>query len=702
MLTALGTAAGAATIPDLTTGQQAGSDLSPRDGGTFTIGWGGTTAGVSPFNENTALNGLLVRQVYDQGVVLDPDSSAVQPWLFTDWELVDEGEAPAIEVTVRDDVTWHDGEAFTAADPVFTYEYLQTTDTQNVISRGNSKYIDGVEQTGTYEFRIELTEPIATWRQSLLRVAVLPEHIWSGVADPAQRDPLAEGGPIGTGAFTVASFDADAKTWVRLEPRADADETYPMPADVDFLADNPPYVDALEIRQYDSKSAVKTALLEGEVDAINTSLSYDEADRYRSNNCEVNVVESEEDGFQLAGFNTRRVPFDDKVFRQFLHKLWDDEYYINEVHSGTDAVAGDYLAPLPFSEYRPAEPDASAAEQFTLFRDSQGDFDVEAARAFLTDNAAAQHDYSFEETADGMRLRVNGEPFGAAHTDNDGTGDQGALTVLTTLPRFNPKQAEGIDRWIRNMELVGVPAEVSERGFGQLIDQVFSEQAFDTYTIGWTNLEPTLGYLNQIAGDGYGNPTGYRGADDLIRDAETTLDQSERTEAVKAALSRIYEDSPYMVFEYERLYQPLLEDWAGWVNNQGGIYNQFTYLNIHRPPEFEFQIRGANKGSKAPTINSGSNGRIPVRIPATESIDPATDIDVDTLRFGSRATVNGCGGATPVKSTVVNGSGDGGGDLLVHFETDATGFEPGDTVAKLAGRTTGGTPITATSSVDVK
>lgn len=699
VLSAVGATVGAATVPDMTTGQQQGSDLPPREGGTFSIGWGGFTDGVSPFNENSALNGLLVRHVYDQGVVLDPDSSAVHPWLFTEWELVDEDEAPAIEVTVRDDVTWHDGEAFTAADPVFTYRYLQATDAANAISRGGTRYIDSVEQTGRYEFRIDLTEPLATWRQSLLRVVILPKHIWAGIDDPAQRRPLEEGGPIGTGAFRVASFDPDATTWIRLEPRADADETYPMPDAVEFLADGAPFVDAVEIRQYDSEAAIKTALLEGEVDAINTSLNYEEAERYRSNNCEVNVVESEDDGFQLAGFNTRRVPFDDRVFRQFLHRLWDDDYYVNEVHSGTDATAGDYLAPPAFSEYRPAEPDAPAAERFTLFSDSQGEFDVEAARSFLTDNSAARHDYSFEETDDGVRLHVNGDPFSVAHTDNAGTGDQGALTVLSTRSEFTPKQTEGIARWIRHMEQVGIPAEASERGLGRLIDKVFSANEFDTYFLGWTNLDPTVGYLNLIAGDGSGNPTGYSGADDLIRTAETTLDRSERVEAVKAALRRIYEDSPYMVTEYERLYQPLLEDWAGWVNTQSGIYNPFTYLNIRRPPEFEFRIRGAGKGSKPPTINSRSNGRIPVRIPATDSIDPATDIDVDTLRFGPEEAVDSCGGATPVTQTVVGGSG---GDLLVHFETAATGFEPGDTVAKLAGRSTDGTPLTATRSVDVK
>lgn len=55
-----------------------------------------------------------------------------------------------------------------------------------------------------------------------------------------------------------------------------------------------------------------------------------------------------------------------------------------------------------------------------------------------------------------------------------------------------------------------------------------------------------------------------------------------------------------------------------------------------------------------------------------------------------------------MKSSIVGGSGGDGKGLLVHFETNATGFESGDTVAKLAGWSTDGTPITATTPVDVK
>lgn len=703
VLAAAGGAVGTTALSGVVSAEQAGSDLEPREGGTFTVGWDNSTDQISPYSSNTSLNGVLIRQIYDKGVVIDRDSSSVRPWLFTDWSLSHEdGEQPTVDVTVREDVTWHDGEPFTAADAVFTYRYVQAhPDNGQVISTG-LQYLDSVEQIGTYQFRITLTEPYSTWRQTLLRVTVLPKHIWAAVDNPAQRQPVAEGGPIGTGAFTVDSFDPDADTFVRLVPRENSAETYPMPGEIEFLAENPPYVDAFEIRKYDSSEAITEALASGEVDAANTSLNYEQTVAYRENNCRVNVIESEEDGFSLAGFNTRRVPFDDVVFRQFLHRLWDDEYFIDDVHNGVDATAGDYLAPLSFDAYRPAGPDDPKSEQFTLFRDDAGAFDPEAAKAFLVDNPDTKHEYTFEETADGTRLYVNGDPLGAAHTDNSGSGDQGPIELAFTPARYNPERVKGIARWREHLATLGIPTTTTEIGLSPLISKVFGQQAFDVYFIGWTDLNPSVSYLDVIAGDNpSGNPTGYSGANDQIRAAETALDPSARTDAVQTALQTIYEDCPYMVTKYARLYQPLLEDWAGWVNDQGGIYNQFTWLNIHRPPEIDLRIRGQSADDRPPKVNSRSKGRIQVIVPATDSFDPVNELDIETLQFGASSAVNQCAGASPVKSQAVNRSGSANDDLMLQFEMEETGFDSGDTTAKLAGRSDGGTPIAATAEVQV-
>lgn len=74
--------------------------------------------------------------------------------------------------------------------------------------------------------------------------------------------------------------------------------------------------------------------------------------------------------------------------------------------------------------------------------------------------------------------------------------------------------------------------------------------------------------------------------------------------------------------------------------------------------------------TEADAISSGSRGTVPVVIEATADIDPISDLDQDSLRFGSVSAVH-CGeGATPDRVRPL-----GNGDLQVHFPAADTGFE---------------------------
>lgn len=704
VLVGIGGMAGAAAIPGVFSGSSAATDVAPREGGVFTLGTSGSIGRVSPFEENTAQNSLPVRLIYDPGILIHPETAEARPWLFEDWELEGtETESPAVVVRLRDDVTWHDGTKFTANDVVFTAEYLREQDF-NALINGPPAAVSSIERLGKYEVRYELSEPIASWRENLLNNLIIPKHIWEDVDDPKTRRPTEEGGPVGTGGFEIAEFDRTAETYLKMEPREGA---YPMPSDVTFIDDGAPFVEAFKMRKFDSLEATQQALRNGEVDATRNGVSYDQAQEIRSSACQLNVIDSPDDGFDTIGFNLRRVPFDDKAFRQFLNRVWDEKYFIETVHDGVDATDGDLIAPPVFDEYRPYDPGASEVEKFAMFRSEDGTLDVEAARSYLQNHPDADHEYTFEEgvtdsatAADGLELYVDGEPLIDAHTDNSGTAGQGPLELIKNYRKYSPKRSKGIDRWLENLRKIGVPIEQSEIGFSNLLSTVYTDNEFDTFNIGWTNLKPNIGYLNLIAGDVYGNPTGYSGAQTLIDRQARELDRDKRIEIVQDALMQIYEDCPYLVYRYEKKYHPLFEDWAGWVSDYGGIYNTFTWLNIRRSPEVELLVRPNSNGSPS-KLNSKSKGKVPVVIPATDSFDPTESVDADTLRFGQAEVVDACGGATPTDVRAVDVTGDGQKDLFLRFPMEGTGFEKGDTTAKIAGRTTGDVPITTVTEVDV-
>lgn len=100
-------------------------------------------------------------------------------------------------------------------------------------------------------------------------------------------------------------------------------------------------------------------------------------------------------------------------------------------------------------------------------------------------------------------------------------------------------------------------------------------------------------------------------------------------------------------------------------------------------------------GEDPPSINPGSNGKTPVAILSTSTFDATTQVNTASLTFGHTGDEHSlafCSGAEDV-------NGDGLPDLVCHFTTNLTGFQPGDTVATLKGTTTSGQHLKGTDTV---
>lgn len=104
-------------------------------------------------------------------------------------------------------------------------------------------------------------------------------------------------------------------------------------------------------------------------------------------------------------------------------------------------------------------------------------------------------------------------------------------------------------------------------------------------------------------------------------------------------------------------------------------------------------------GSDPNSINLRNRGVIPVAILTTDTFD-ATTVDPASVCFGDaeEPTERDC---TEAHGTghVEDVDGDGDDDLVLHFQTQETGIDPGDTEACLTGTTTGGTAIEGCDSV---
>ena len=120
------------------------------------------------------------------------------------------------------------------------------------------------------------------------------------------------------------------------------------------------------------------------------------------------------------------------------------------------------------------------------------------------------------------------------------------------------------------------------------------------------------------------------------------------------------------------------------------VLDRLTFEPIASVVEVAIDIK---PGSFPNSINPKSKGKIPVAILTTDSFD-ATIVDPTTVLFGATGTE-----AAPVHSALEDVDGDGDTDMILHFKTQETGIQCGDTSASLTGETLGGQAIEGSDSI---
>ncbi|MZE81495.1 ABC transporter substrate-binding protein [Streptomyces xinghaiensis] len=125
------------------------------------------------------------------------------PRLGTEYSWNEDGTE--LSVSLRDDVTWSDGEKFTADDVVFTLDMITKHPTMNGTGyQGRAEAVDATHVKVTFD-KPSFTEG----PQVLGRIWIVPQHIWGKIDDPS-KDVMKK--PVGTGPFALEAFKAQAFT----------------------------------------------------------------------------------------------------------------------------------------------------------------------------------------------------------------------------------------------------------------------------------------------------------------------------------------------------------------------------------------------------------------------------------------------------------------------------------------------------------
>lgn len=141
---------------------------------------------------------FLSDMVYDTLVYYDRDSGSVVPLLAESW--TEEGDS--ITFTLRQGVTWHDGEAFDADDVVYTINWLIDPETR-YRNKFEWSIIESVEKVDDHTVTINTTGRRPYDMLQLTHTPIYPEHVHGQLDDPTRFGF----DPVGTGPYRVVEYD---------------------------------------------------------------------------------------------------------------------------------------------------------------------------------------------------------------------------------------------------------------------------------------------------------------------------------------------------------------------------------------------------------------------------------------------------------------------------------------------------------------
>ena len=520
------------------------------------VGWTTDPDSLNPFVGIETSSYEIFGLNYDFLTSWDAATLETRPGLAESWTSSDDGKVWTFKL--REGVTWHDGEPFTADDVAFTFNYIMENEMGMFLSFTTS--IDTVTAVDDYTVEFVCSQPKANMLS--LVIPILPEHVWSKI-DPADAENSFQNpAPIvGTGPFQVV--ERKKSDFVRLV------------ANKDYFGGTPT-VDELIFQTYQNADTMAQDLLAGQLDAATELLpatfgNVESDDRFDT---------STSDPFRLVhdmGLNctdpkvypkTKGHPvLLDPAFRRALNYAIDKEKICEVAYSGYAVPADTVIV----SDYY-KNPDW----HWTPPADVAYTFDLEKAKAELEAAGYADND------GDGIR-EYEGKPISLR---------------LWVLKRSPERQAAGkfMTSWFEDIGL-DIKYEVLDEGV--LIDRMWNYEGdefapdFDLFLWGWSgDIDPdfllaafTTGQIENWSDCNWSSAE----YDDLYLQQQRAIDPNERQAIIHQMQELVYRESPEIFFAQPGVLTAWnTQDWEGWVRSPaetgpaiGCQYVLQSYIDVH-------------------------------------------------------------------------------------------------------------------------
>lgn len=491
---------------DLTFGQT--MEAVGSEGGTVIEGSISDISTVMPIVTDDDASGDFGSLMFESMITIDPFTLEPVGLLAEAWEANETQDVWTLYL--RDGVTWHDGEQFTADDVKFTYELHMNPDTGSSYTSDLSSKIASIDVIDDLTVQFTLNQPLVDFLADLGVYGIVAEHIWADVpAAEVKQDGGATGQDparvVGTGPFMFSEWvTGEQATAVRY----------------DDYWNGAPALDEYIYKVVPDQAAGAQQLKTGEIDFMQ-GLPPSSASEFEGT--DVEVIAADRLSFTFFGYNldpARDNVFQDVEVRQALIYALDREAMVDEIQYGFAQVAIGTMPPLSWA-YNPDGIELTYP------------YDVDMANQLL-DEAGWTLGSDGVREKDGKRLEF---------TMYTNAGNNVREQYLVAAQEY----------WNE----IGVAMTPQLEPFPELVDRITETHDFDIFLIGfgWSATPDQSAMFSTDAYEGgfnfgkYSNPE----VDALLQEALSEPDQETRIELYTEMQNLVLADAPVAILDFPQM-----------------------------------------------------------------------------------------------------------------------------------------------------
>jgi len=502
-------------------------------GDTLRVGWTSEPDTLNPLTSFSTESLQVTGLVYEPLLAYDTNLE-LSPRLAESFEYSDND--CTVTYKLKEGVKWHDGESFTAADVVGSYEIVRDYELSDA-----AQYTEDLEEIiadGDYTVILKFSQPQAF--NIAPAIPILPMHIWGGkTAD--EIEAFANDEPVGTGPMKFGSW-AKGST-VTLNRNDGYYGEAPGPAKIIYI-------------QYGNEDVMAQALKANEIDII-TEVPPTVWEGLKGTD-NVKTVSLDSFSFHMIGFNCYDSPesngnplLRDVVVRQAINLAVDRENIVEVALSGHGNPGSVMI------------PDGMKKWQYQVPQDQLLNNNQEKAKQILAE-------------------------AGYKDTNNDGILEKDGKDLSFRLFAIESTTVDvRAAQMVRDScEKIGIKLDLQTMDENTMGGNIFDADAdFDLFVWGWDSdyLDPAyllgIPLTKNIGGDNdiyYSN----KKYDELYARQLREMDEAKRQEYLDELQKIFYEDCGYLILWYQDKLQAYRTDtWEGWVDVPGGVIYNVTYDN---------------------------------------------------------------------------------------------------------------------------